>query len=139
MSIYRAGPSSGPRGPPYTRTTGLRELDEGPARHPLHLSTINRKTRLAMVKIPHFMRPEPVDPVYNALSSRWHTARAATCSPYDHLPFILADTELRNYVYNKAERMIAEDRRLHPKARRNAPTLVRDASDPLDVPSRQLH
>lgn len=89
-------------------------------------------------KVPDSMRPDPVDPAYNVLSSRWHEARSATCSPYDYLPFILADTALRNYVYQRAERLIAEDRRLHPKAKRNAPALVRDVSDPLDVPSRQL-
>ena len=84
------------------------------------------------------MQPELRDPVYERLRARWHEARGATCSPYDHVPFILADTELRNYTYRKAERIVSEDRRLHPKARRNAPTLVRDATDPLDVPSRQL-
>ena len=88
-----------------------------------------------MTRIPASMQREPVDPHYEKLRARWHETRAQTCSPYDHVPFILADTALRSYCFDKAERIVAEDRRKHPKARRNAPVPIRD---PEDSPSRCL-
>ena len=84
---------------------------------------------------PLSMQREPVDHRYESLRARWHETRKQTCSPYDHVPFILADTALRSYCYDKAERIVAADRAKHPKARRNAPV---PTCNPEDMPSRCL-
>ena len=84
---------------------------------------------------PLSMQRDPQDHHYEQLRARWHETRKQTCSPYDHVPFILADTALRSYCYYKAERIVAADRAKHPKARRNAPVPTRN---PEDMPSRCL-
>lgn len=71
------------------------------------------------------MTPEPYDPTYeNMRREWWHRKDEALdrgVNPLHYPPFRKINTELSNYMWRKAEAIIAADRQRHPKARRNAP------------------
>ena len=78
-----------------------------------------------MSRIPASMQPEPKDPETERLQALWHERRkewVAEGSPdtgqaWQALSFI--DTKLSDRLWRKAAMRIEEDRRKHPKAKRN--------------------
>lgn len=80
-----------------------------------------------MSKIPASMTPEPLDQTLLDMQARWHELRRAwvdagspDSGPTFH-EFTFHDEKLTGYLWKKTEAKIAEDRKLHPKAKRNAP------------------
>lgn len=70
-------------------------------------------------------RPLPcADPVEAKLREHWYATRRAvaeTPGPSATEAHAQADRQLSAYLWNQVEGQIAEDRRKHPKAKRNAP------------------
>lgn len=97
--------------------------------------TVNRST-----KIPDSMKPEPYDPKYQALRAEWwkqvDEAVKAGRSRYDFVPFILINRELEDYQWAKVQAICAEDRRKHPRAKRNrTEPLPTDKTAKAEVPN----
>lgn len=63
------------------------------------------------------------DPEEQRLRDDWHRLKRAATAPdstYDaRLAFEVADQRLVSYLWNRTQADIAEDRRKHPKAKRN--------------------
>ena len=93
-------------------------------------------TEKPKVSIPESMRPEGLDQEYEALRVEWHKRREAWMddggadSGQAWRAFGFIDEKLRNYLWDKTKAAIAEDRRKHPKARRNMPVPKRDEGEP---------
>lgn len=69
--------------------------------------------------------PPASDPEEQRLREAWHAAKADLDDADDKPPALLAfrraDDELSTYLWNRVLADIAEDRRKHPKAKRNLP------------------
>lgn len=71
--------------------------------------------------------PPASDPEEQRLREAWHEAKEAweadgrpSSSP-SRLRFNRADSSLSTYLWNRVQREIEEDRRKHPRAKRNLP------------------
>lgn len=71
--------------------------------------------------------PPASDPEEQRLREAWHIAKenweadGRPSSAPSERAFRMADHNLSKYLWNRVEQEIAEDRRRHPKARRNQP------------------
>lgn len=71
--------------------------------------------------------PPASDPEEQRLRELWHQRKAEweangrPDSAPSHHAFMKVDHDLSQYLWKRVETAIAEDRRKHPKARRNAP------------------
>lgn len=80
-----------------------------------------------MSRIPASMQKNPVDPVEMKLRAEWHKAKhewEADGKP-DNAPskrqFDFVNKLLSDHLWNRTQKNIEEDRKKHPKAKRNAP------------------
>lgn len=87
-----------------------------------------------MAKIPASMLPEPPDPEVERLQALWHQRRkewVAEGSPDSGATwqaFSFIETKLTDHLWRKRASVIEEDRKKHPRAKRNAPYQRNEAS-----------
>lgn len=69
--------------------------------------------------------PPSSDPEEQRLREQWHATKEAATKPesteMDRNAYLLANARLSAYLWNRVETAIAEDRKKHPKAKRNLP------------------
>lgn len=73
------------------------------------------------------------DPTEASLRSQWHSAKAAVeVSPTqeNQRTFAQAHRSLSEYLWNRVQAQVEEDRKRHPRAKRNQPVPARDPTQP---------